>query len=63
MSRDRVDVPRADILVVDDTRANLRLLSKMLIELHGGTIGLCSVYGHGSAFYFDIPVKPIQQGR
>jgi sigma-B regulation protein RsbU (phosphoserine phosphatase) len=32
MSHDRADAPRADILVVDDTRANLRLLSKMLAE-------------------------------
>jgi sigma-B regulation protein RsbU (phosphoserine phosphatase) len=32
MSHDRVDAPRADIMIVDDTRANLRLLSKMLAE-------------------------------
>jgi len=32
MSHDRADAPRADILIVDDTRANLRLLSKMLAE-------------------------------
>ena len=28
MSYDRADAPRADIVIVDDTRANLRLLSK-----------------------------------
>jgi len=32
MSYDRADAPRGDILIVDDTRANLRLLSKMLAE-------------------------------
>jgi sigma-B regulation protein RsbU (phosphoserine phosphatase) len=32
MSYHRADAPRGDILIVDDTRANLRLLSKMLAE-------------------------------
>ncbi|KWT79608.1 sensor histidine kinase [Candidatus Magnetominusculus xianensis] len=30
-------------------------LSKKLIELHGGTIGVTSVYGKGSRFYFTVP--------
>lgn len=34
MSYDQADAARADILIVDDTRANLRLLSKILAE-HG----------------------------
>jgi sigma-B regulation protein RsbU (phosphoserine phosphatase) len=32
MSPDQLDVPKADILIVDDTPANLHLLSKMLSE-------------------------------
>ena len=32
MSHNRGDAPKADILIVDDTPANLRLLSQMLIE-------------------------------
>jgi two-component system sensor histidine kinase/response regulator len=32
MSYDRAGVPKADILIVDDTRTNLRLLSTMLAE-------------------------------
>jgi serine phosphatase RsbU (regulator of sigma subunit) len=32
MSYDWADAPKADILIVDDTRANLRLLSRMLAE-------------------------------
>jgi sigma-B regulation protein RsbU (phosphoserine phosphatase) len=32
MRNDQVDAPRADILIVDDTPANLHLLSKMLAE-------------------------------
>jgi sigma-B regulation protein RsbU (phosphoserine phosphatase) len=32
MSHNQADPPKADILIVDDTPANLRLLSKMLVE-------------------------------
>ena len=32
MSDNQVDKPKADILIVDDTPANLKLLSKMLAE-------------------------------
>jgi hypothetical protein len=32
MSYDRVDAPIADVLIVDDTQASLRLLSKRLTE-------------------------------
>jgi len=32
MNRDQVDAPKGDIMIVDDTPANLRLLSQMLVE-------------------------------
>ncbi|HPO71203.1 MAG TPA: ATP-binding protein [Armatimonadota bacterium] len=32
-------------------------LCKTLIELHNGTIGVESEYGHGSTFYFTIPIQ------
>ena len=32
MSHDQTDAPKGDILIVDDTPANLRLLSQMLVE-------------------------------
>jgi len=32
MSHSQMSTPKADIMVVDDTRANLRLLSQMLGE-------------------------------
>jgi signal transduction histidine kinase len=36
-------------------------LSKKLVELHGGTIGLTSFFGKGSRFYFTIPVTQRQR--
>lgn len=31
-------------------------ITKRLVELHGGEIGLKSEFGHGSEFYFTIPI-------
>ncbi len=31
-------------------------VSRMIIELHGGTIGLDSKIGFGSTFYFELPM-------
>jgi GAF domain-containing protein/CheY-like chemotaxis protein/HAMP domain-containing protein len=33
-------------------------ITKQLVELHGGRIGLSSQYGHGSTFWFTVPVHP-----
>ncbi|MDH7569322.1 MAG: ATP-binding protein [Armatimonadota bacterium] len=38
-------------------------LCKELIRLHGGTIGVESEYGHGSNFYFTIPIAGPQQNN
>lgn len=32
-------------------------ISKMIIELHGGTIGVISKLGAGSTFYFNLPIS------
>jgi signal transduction histidine kinase len=31
-------------------------IAKAIIELHGGKIGVTSQTGHGSVFYFSLPV-------
>jgi signal transduction histidine kinase len=33
------------------------VLSKRFVEMHGGTIGCESVYGHGASFWFIIPAE------
>ncbi len=35
-------------------------IAKYLVELHGGSIGVRSSMGHGSTFYFSLPVAPVQ---
>ncbi|MFA7187840.1 MAG: ATP-binding protein, partial [Dehalococcoides mccartyi] len=32
-------------------------LSKMIVELHRGEIWFTSEYGHGSTFYFTLPIR------
>jgi signal transduction histidine kinase len=37
---------------------------KAIVTAHGGTIGVASVFGHGSNFYFDLPVaSPLSTTR
>lgn len=31
-------------------------IAKAVMEAHGGTIGVTSQVGHGSVFYFNVPV-------
>ncbi len=37
-------------------------LVKNLVALHGGEIHLQSELGHGSRFWFDLPLRPVPQG-
>jgi PAS domain S-box-containing protein len=37
-------------------------LSKMFVELHRGSIGVNSLLGSGSRFYFSVPIAPSQIG-
>jgi signal transduction histidine kinase len=39
------------------------LVCKHFIELHGGSIGAESLYGHGSTFWLLLPVEgPVRLG-
>ena len=67
--QDRLDRPerydRHDRLARDrgrgSTRAALDEISKRIIELHGGTVGVESTLGRGSVFWITLPIIVEQQ--
>jgi CheY-like chemotaxis protein len=38
-------------------------ISKKLVELHHGHMGVDSVYGQGTTFWFTLPISPVVRGR